>query len=95
MSSNNPFISGNEEEIEGILAGAIDTHVHAGPDPYIERKLDAYQLAEDSIAAGMAGIVLKSHDYPTQSLASLITNDSKYMEDLHLTSQLADSIHEL
>ena len=69
MSSNNPFISGNEEEIEGILAGAIDTHVHAGPDPYIERKLDAYQLAEDSIAAGMAGIVLKSHDYPTQSLA--------------------------
>lgn len=69
MSSNNSFISGNDDEIQGILDGAIDTHIHAGPDPYIGRKLDARQLAEDSIAAGMAGIVLKSHDYPTQPLA--------------------------
>lgn len=51
------------------LRGAIDLHVHAGPDPFAERKLDARGLVADYADAGLAGFVLKSHEYPTQPLA--------------------------
>ena len=51
------------------LRGAIDLHAHAGPDPFAERKLDARGLVDDYAAAGLAGFVLKSHEYPTQPLA--------------------------
>ena len=52
-----------------LLEGAIDVHVHAGPDPYTERRMDARQLAQAARTRRMAGIVLKSHEYPTQPIA--------------------------
>ncbi len=52
-----------------LLRGAIDLHAHAGPDPFAERKMDARELVAAASEAGMAGLVLKSHEYPTQSLA--------------------------
>jgi hypothetical protein len=52
-----------------LLRGAIDIHVHAAPDPYTRRRLDALALARQASSAGMAGVVLKSHEYPTQPLA--------------------------
>lgn len=57
------------ERARALLHGAIDTHVHASPDPNAARKLDARQLVRMAAAAGMAGLVLKSHEYPTQALA--------------------------
>lgn len=57
------------EEARALLRGAIDVHVHAGPDPYTERRLDARVLVRQAQEAGMAGLVLKSHEYPTQPLA--------------------------
>ena len=52
-----------------LLEGAVDIHVHAGPDPYTERRMDARQLAQAAQLQRMAGIVLKSHEYPTQPIA--------------------------
>jgi hypothetical protein len=52
-----------------LLRGAIDMHVHASPDPYAARRMDARQLALGARDAGMAGLVLKSHEYPTGPLA--------------------------
>jgi hypothetical protein len=52
-----------------LLRGAIDTHVHVAPDPFAERRMDARQLVAAAAEAGMGGVVLKSHDYPTQPLA--------------------------
>lgn len=57
------------ERARALLAGAIDLHVHAGPDPFAARRLDALELARDYREAGLAGFVLKSHEYPTQALA--------------------------
>lgn len=46
-------------------------HVHAGPD-IRERKLDAWQLLDAAQRAGMAGLVLKNHYYPTMLEAKLL-----------------------
>jgi len=55
--------------VEEILKGSFDLHVHAGPDPVKPRRLDAMDTARAAYEAEMAGFVLKSHEYPTTSLA--------------------------
>jgi hypothetical protein len=57
------------ELVEEILKGSYDLHVHAGPDPFRQRRLDALETARHAYEAEMAGFVLKSHDYPTAPLA--------------------------
>ena len=54
--------------VEEILKGSYDLHVHAGPDPNQERRLDALETARYAYEAEMGGFVLKSHEYPTASL---------------------------
>ena len=56
------------ETIEEILKGSFDLHVHAGPDPSQDRRLDALETARQAYEAEMGGFVLKSHDYPTAPL---------------------------
>lgn len=57
------------ERARALLDGAVDLHAHAGPDPFAERRLDALALATAYRDAGLAGFVVKSHEYPTQALA--------------------------
>ncbi len=54
------------------LRGAADLHCHFGPDAHRERSVDALEAAIDALQAGHAAIVLKSHDYPTPALATLV-----------------------
>ena len=63
------------EAARELLHGAIDTHVHFAPDPYAERRLDARQLVGKDREAGIGGLVLKSHEYPTQPLAWLLDQE--------------------
>lgn len=56
------------DDARALLRGAVDVHVHAGPDPFAERPFDARQLAEQYRAAGLGGFVLKSHEYCTEPL---------------------------
>jgi hypothetical protein len=58
---------------EDILRGSFDLHVHAGPDPTAERRVDALDTARQAQEAELAGFVLKSHDYPTAALAHALT----------------------
>jgi hypothetical protein len=51
------------------LTGAADLHVHFGPDAHRARSVDALEAAREAVAAGHRAIVLKSHDFPTASLA--------------------------
>ncbi len=59
--------------IEQLLQGSIDMHIHYGPDPKFERRLDALQAARQAQEAGMRAIVLKSHDYPTTPIAYTVS----------------------
>jgi hypothetical protein len=51
------------------LTGAVDLHCHFAPDAHRERSVDAFEAARDAAGAGHAGVVLKSHDFPTSALA--------------------------
>lgn len=55
-----------------LMNGASDMHVHAGPDPRVERRQDWLELAREAAAAGMRALVFKSHDYPTVPAAALV-----------------------
>jgi len=58
--------------VDDLLHGSIDMHVHFGPDAHLQRSVDALEAARQAAAAGMAAIVLKSHDYPTAPVATLV-----------------------
>jgi hypothetical protein len=60
------------DRIEEILKGSFDLHVHAGPDTYQERRLDALDTARYAHEAEMAGFALKSHYYPTAPMAQAL-----------------------
>jgi hypothetical protein len=51
------------------LTGAIDLHCHFGPDAHFQRSVDAYEAAQEAADAGHRAVVLKSHGFPTASLA--------------------------
>lgn len=53
------------------LRGAIDFHVHQGPDS-VTRAIDADDLARLSKSMGMRGMVMKNHWQPTALLAYLM-----------------------
>lgn len=58
--------------VESLWKGSFDLHVHANPDANREWRLDALELARQAREAGMGGLVLKSHQYPTAPLAYLV-----------------------
>jgi len=59
-------------KIEGIMQGAIDFHVHAGPDAFHKRRLNVLDLALQAKAMGMKAVVAKNHQFITASLAALV-----------------------
>jgi len=57
--------------VQGLLKGAFDTHVHAGPD-LLPRKFNDIDLAHLAQERGFGGFVLKSHHAMTADRATLI-----------------------
>ncbi len=51
-----------------VLEGAIDLHIHSGPDIF-PRNVDAIQAGEQAKAAGMGAILVKSHSTDTAARA--------------------------
>lgn len=61
-----------EREVDELIAGAIDMHVHAFPDPEIDTGWDQIQVARRATDAGMGGVVFKAHTFPTAMTAPLV-----------------------
>lgn len=55
-----------------LMDGAIDVHVHSGPDAYCTRVYDELELSMQACQAGMQGIVHKCHSSPTARSASIV-----------------------
>ena len=55
--------------VDRILEGSVDIHVSFGPDPKVERRAGAIEVAQQAKEMGMQGLVLKSHGYPTHPVA--------------------------
>jgi hypothetical protein len=60
-----------------LIRGAIDMHCHHGPDPHRRRSVDAEEAVREADAIGMAGLVLKSHAYPTGPIAVLMQKQAE------------------
>ncbi|MDP2951856.1 MAG: DUF6282 family protein [Chloroflexota bacterium] len=58
--------------IDKLVRGSIDMHIHFGPDPRVERRVDALQAALQAQEMGMRAIVLKCHEMPTAQVASVV-----------------------
>ena len=58
------------------LTGAADLHCHFGPDAHRERSVDAFEAADEAKTAGHRAVVLKSHDFPTASLAWAVQHEA-------------------
>lgn len=54
------------------ISGAYDLHVHVGPD-VIPRRIDDIGLAQEFLARGLKGFILKSHYIPTAERAKVVT----------------------
>lgn len=63
------------KKAEELLHGAYDLHVHSSPSVF-PRAMDGFQIIQEADAAGMAGILLKSHYESTALRAELINRYS-------------------
>ena len=67
------------KKAEELLKGAYDLHVHSSPSVF-PRELDGFQLIREADAAGMAGVMLKSHYESTALRAELINRYSAELQ---------------
>ena len=58
--------------IDTLLNGAIDMHVHFGPESLVERRQNAFQLAQTARDMHMRAIVIKNREYNTVPSARLV-----------------------
>jgi predicted metal-dependent TIM-barrel fold hydrolase len=65
MASSPGSVAGNP------LAETIDMHVHSGPDVTL-RSVNDFQLAQKAKEAGMRGVLMKNHEFPTDARAYLV-----------------------
>ena len=57
-----------------LLKGAIDLHVHSGPDLY-PRIQDHFELARSAREAGLRALVIKCHNFPTAADALMVRKE--------------------
>lgn len=52
------------ERVWKLMDGAIDVHIHSGPDAYTTRVADEVELATQACQAGLRAVVFKCHSAP-------------------------------
>jgi len=61
----------DSERVDRLLQGAIDTHTHPGPDPYVFRPLDVADIGIQACQMGMAAVAYKTHFVPSVTSVKL------------------------
>ncbi len=61
----------DNERINKLMVGAVDTHVHSGPG-MVPRSLDHVEAAREAMDANMRAIIIKDQHNPTVSVADFI-----------------------
>src|ERR1039458_1856900 len=62
----------SDDDVLEVLAGAIDVHVHAFPDPLIDTGWDQIQVTKAATEAGMHGCLFKAHTFPTAATVPFV-----------------------
>lgn len=61
-----------DSPVTRLMKGAIDCHVHGGPDPFRKRPFDALTIALQGREMGMRAVVFKCHHYCTAPVAEVV-----------------------
>jgi len=79
-----------------LMKGAMDIHIHIGPDPNRRRRVDGYDAALQAKAAGMRGVVFDDdmtlatgHLSTREIFALLASAKKKRLERILITHPLA------
>ncbi len=72
--------------LDRLMEGAVDIHVHFAPDPRVERRGNAIEVARQAQEMGMRGLVLKSHEYPSHPVAFTV---NQILPDITLVGGIA------
>lgn len=59
--------------VDSLVSGAIDMHVHFGPESLMERRQNALELARSAKEMGLRALVLKNREYNTVPIALLVS----------------------
>jgi len=72
-----------EEEIDELMSGSIDIHLHAYPDPLIDTGWDQLNIAKKACEAEMEALLFKSHTFPTVITVPFVQKAiNKYAEEI-------------
>lgn len=67
-----PIVNDSETTIKSLLSGAIEFHVHPGPDGKTLRKMDMFEVVRAARMVGMRAVVLKDKSCGTGAIAQLV-----------------------
>jgi hypothetical protein len=70
------------DKAQRLMEGAIDTHIHGGPDAWAKRYWNDIEIAMQAADMGMGAVVIKCHSSPSSRSAQL----SQWTVD-HLSAQ--------
>ena len=62
----------SESDVEDVLKGSFDIHIHSHPDPLIDTGWDQLDVACRACDEGMGGVCFKSQTLPTANTAPLV-----------------------
>ena len=63
----------NDNRVNNLITGMIDTHIHCNPHYAGKKNLDALQVARQAEDAQMKAVVLKCGTFPSSGLAYIIS----------------------
>lgn len=67
-----------EKEVLDIMQGAIDMHIHSGPDVY-PRILNVMEISRHAQENGLTAILLKNHFFETAGLAQTASDETGFL----------------
>ena len=62
----------NMDRVWRLMEGAIDVHIHPGPDAYNARVYDELEIAMQACRSGMRAVVFKGHSMPSARSAYFV-----------------------
>lgn len=61
-----------EELVDRLMQGAMDFHVHAGPETYAGRTYDEAEIAVKAVQESMGAVVFKCHSAPSSARLAFV-----------------------
>jgi hypothetical protein len=71
------------ERVWKLMDGAIDVHIHPGPDAYNARVYDELEIAVQACQVGMKAVVFKAHSMPSARSAYFVQKAADLWAEEH------------